>query len=210
MSRIVLVGGGGLAKEVLDLARMAGHSVVGYMAPQQTALPVPYWGSQPDWAARHAEFDGLTLAFGALGRPQILARAAVIADMQCKGLAGISIVSPHALVCSGAVVGDGSVVAHHVILAVDSVVGAHCMLNNAAQLGHDAVLQANVTLAPMAFVAGAVQVGENSLVGPGAIVLQGLRVGAGSVIGAGCTVLREVPAGSTVLPVASRVLQTGD
>lgn len=207
MTRIVLVGGGGFAKEVLDLARMAGQHVVGHVAPTPGIVDVPYLGTLDALDSQRDAFDGVVLGFGTVNRATALQRADTIARIDAMGLPLARVISPRACLSSGAQIGPGSVIAHHVIVAVDAVVGRHCMLNNAAQLGHDSVLEDNVALAPMAFVAGGTRVGANSLIGPGALVLQKLTVGAGSVVGVGSVVVRSLPPNTMVIPDASRRLR---
>lgn len=204
MTRVVLIGGGGFAKEVLDLANMSGIEIVGYVAPEKTTLKARYLGVFEDLTSKTHLFDGVTIGFGSINRATALSRAAMIEAIKKANLQPVSIISPHARISSGVQIGAGTVVAHNVILAVDSIVGEHCMLNNASQLGHDACLAQNVTLAPLAFVAGECQIGENALVGPSTSVLQGVRIGRGSIVGVGATVARSLGEDKVVLPNPSR------
>ena len=49
--------------------------------------------------------------------------------------------------------------------------------------------------------------GNNSLIGPGAVVLENRLIGSEVVVGMGGTVARNVPNGSTVMPIRSKVIK---
>ena len=49
--------------------------------------------------------------------------------------------------------------------------------------------------------------GNNSLIGPGAIILEDRAVGSDVVLGMGGTVARNIPNGSTVMPLRSTVIK---
>jgi acetyltransferase EpsM len=206
MAKLVLIGGGGFAKEVHAIAEEAGDTVVGYAAPEQTALKLRYLGCAETLPYVRSEFDAVILAFGAVNRKTILARAATVATLEALSLPFATAVSPRAIIAPGVKVGVGSVIAPMVIVAVDATIGDHCVLNGAAQLGHDAVLDSNVTLAPLAFIAGTARVASNALIGPHTTVLEGRKVGREVIVGAGATVLRDVADGATIAPTRYKVI----
>jgi acetyltransferase EpsM len=206
MVKLVLIGGGGFAKEVHAIAEAAGDTVVGYASPAQTALKLRYLGCVEMLPYLRSEFDAVILAFGAINRKTVLARAATVAALEALGLPFASAISPHAIIAPGVRIGAGSVVAPLVIVSVDATIGDHCVLNGAAQLGHDAVLEPNVSLAPLAFVAGTARVATNSLIGPHTTVLEGRNVGREVIVGAGATVLRDVADGATIAPARYKVI----
>ncbi len=207
MTRIALIGGGGFAKEVWEIAELCGHEVVAYVGTHQDALDRPYWGEREALEARRSEFDAVCIAFGMIDRRTLAARAETVAWFRERGLPAIALVSPSACVAKGAVVGEGCVVAHRAVLSVDCRLDAHCIVNTGAIVGHDAKLGVNASLAPGSFIGGNVVVGANTLVGPGAIVLQQRTIGEKVVVGVGATVARNVPDGATVKAPRSTVVQ---
>jgi sugar O-acyltransferase (sialic acid O-acetyltransferase NeuD family) len=207
MTRLAFIGGGGFAKEVLEIAELNGHQVVGYVADSEGVLSRPYWGLKEALAERRSEFDSVCIAFGATDRKSVQSRQRLIEWAGENGYSCEPLISPHAVRSSGVEIGAGTIVAHGVVISVDASIGAFSILNSSAIIGHDAVIGDNVTIAPAAFIGGKTQVGHGTLVGPGAMVLQSLKVGSEVVVGTGASVLRSVPDGATVMPLRSKILK---
>ncbi len=208
MTRLAFIGGGGFAKEVLEIAELNGHQVVGYVADSEGILDRPYWGGKEVLAERASEFDAVCIAFGATDRKSVQSRQRLIDWAVEQGYPCEALISPHAVRSSGVSIGRGTIIAHGVVISVDAAIGSFAILNSSAIVGHDAVIGDNVTIAPAAFIGGKTQVGSGTLVGPGAMVLQGLNVGREVIVGTGASVMRSVPDGSTVMPLRSKTLKS--
>jgi acetyltransferase EpsM len=208
MKRIALIGGGGFAKEVYELAKLNGHDVVGYVGEGQGVLKSPYWGRMEALTDKRADFDCVCIAFGSVDRKSSEGRAKMVGWLNEQGFLSIPLVSPYAVRSAGVEIADGAIVAHGVTMSVDCTVGAFAILNSNSIIGHDAAIGCNVTIAPGAFIGGTAEIQRDSLIGPGAIVLEGRMVGKGVVVGLGATVIRNVKDGSTVMPLRSKVLAT--
>ncbi|HYJ83615.1 MAG TPA: NeuD/PglB/VioB family sugar acetyltransferase [Allosphingosinicella sp.] len=207
MTRLAFIGGGGFAKEVLEIAELNGHQVVGYVADSEGVLGRPFWGGKEQLAERRDEFDGVCIAFGAINRKSVLSRRGLIEWAVGNGYGCEPLVSPHAVRSSGVEIGPGTIVAHGAVISVDARIGSFAILNTGAIIGHDAIVGDNVTVAPAAFIGGTTEIGRDSLIGPGASVLQSLRVGSEVVVGTGASVVRSVPDGATVMPLRSKTLK---
>jgi acetyltransferase EpsM len=208
MSKLVLIGGGGFAKEVAELAVLSGHDVVGYVADTPGILKSPYLGTPDQLQSLPVQFDAVVLAFGALNAQGLIQRRAMINKIYSMGLQTLALVSPHAVVSLGVKLGVGVVVAHGVVLSVDSSVGDYCILNSCAVIGHDAEIGSNVIVAPQAFVAGNCFIADNCLLGPGSVVLEGRTVEGYCVVGTRAVVHRNLKHHSTVMPSVTKVLKT--
>jgi acetyltransferase EpsM len=205
MSRILLIGGGGFAKEVHELADLAGHEVVGYVADASGVVDLPYLGGIEALPELKSQFDHAVVAFGAVDRRSIKRRAEQIGRLEGQGLNFIALVSPHATISRGVVIEPGAIVAHGVVVSVDARIGAHAILNTSAVVGHDAIVGERTIVAPSAFLGGAASIGCDCLIGPGAMVLEGRSVGNQVIVSLGGLVLRNVAEGMTILPTRSEV-----
>ena len=207
VKRIALIGGGGFAKEVCEIANLCGYKVVGYVSKNIGIIDFPYWGNIDNLKKNKDSFDFVFLAFGCVDRISIENRLSVIQWIKNEGFKSICLVSPHATKSKGVKILPGSIIAHGVILSVDSIIDEFSIVNSNAIIGHDAKIGQNVTVAPAAFVGGKATVGNNSLIGPGAIVLENRLIGSEVVVGMGGTVARNVPNGSTVMPIRSKIIK---
>lgn len=207
MKRLALIGGGGFAKEIAEVAELCGYSVVGCVDDATSIrVPVPHWGGLGVLDQRRAEFDEVALAIGAVDRNGFERRARIISMLDQQELIHPILVSPKAILAKGVTLGAGVFIAHGAVVSVDAHIGRHVVLNSNAIVGHDAVVGEQSIVAPGAFIGGDAQIGRRVLVGPGAQVLQGLSVGDRSIVSVGTVVLRSLPSASTTVPQRDRVL----
>lgn len=207
MKRLALVGGGGFAKEVAEIAELCGYRVVGCVDDAVSIrVPFPHWGELKSLSQHRAEFDEVALAIGAVDRRSFETRARIVGMLEAQSYIFATLISPAATIAKGVSIAPGTFIAHGVTVSVDASLGRHVILNSNAIIGHDAAIGDESIIAPGAFVGGDVTVGHRVLVGPGAQIMQGLTVGDHSVISVGTVVLRSIANGATTVPQRDRVL----
>jgi UDP-perosamine 4-acetyltransferase len=206
--RVVVIGGGGHAKVVLDVLLAAGWPVAGYTDPAPAAGAhigdIPCRGDDDALPQLHGE--GLSWAIVALGDNALRARMAERA--RTLGFALATAVHPSAQVSPQASLGAGVVVMPCAVVNAGSTLGDNTILNTSASVDHDCAIGRSVHIAPGARLAGYVTVEDGALVGVGAVVGRGrpLVVGRGAVVGIGSVVFADVPPGTTVAGNPARPL----
>jgi len=205
MARLALIGGGGFAMEVYEIAQLLGHEVVGYFATEQSEWKLPYLGSPDRISGSAREFDQVALAFGAVDRRSVRHRADFARRLNQIAPISPALVSPRAIVGGEAILEPGAFVGHNVVLGPNCHIAAFSVLNTAVSVGHHATIGFGSIVAPHAFIGGGTTVGELALLGPGTLILQGLTLGDEVVVGIGTSVFRNVPKGSTVWPARMQV-----
>lgn len=202
---LLLLGAGGHAKAVIEVARACGIEISGLVAEAPVAtrvMGVPVIGADGDLARLRAE--GIDAAFVAIGDNAMRERLA--RDLRALGFALPTIVHPSAIISSSATIGDGAVVMPLAFVGAETRIGDVAILNSAAIIEHDGCIAPAAHVAPGAVLAGAVVVGERTLVGVGAVVRPGVRIGADAVIGAGAAVVADVAARARVAGTPARPL----
>ena len=206
MQRLAMIGGGGFAKEVAEIASLNGYELAGCYAQAPGYFGHIHKGYLDELLRDRADYDGVALAIGGADRKSIAIRRSMIDWIRTNGFTAPALVSPRGIVASGARIGDGTLVAHGAILAVDVNLGSFCVVNAGAIVGHDTVLSDNVTVAPGAFLGGGCSVGSETLIGPMAKVLQGVPVGRDVIVGVGCVVMQRLKDGAAVWPERNRII----
>jgi sugar O-acyltransferase (sialic acid O-acetyltransferase NeuD family) len=208
--RVVLVGGGGHASDILGVfeavARAQGAArmpVAGLVADEDVDLTrfthrgvtqIGYIDDLPKLDVSH-----YIIAIG-YSQP----RRAVQARVARFGLTAASVTHPLADIPPGVPVGEGSVILSGFRSSPMARIGRHVYLSHGALIGHDCDVRDFVTILPGAAISGDTVLGEACLIGTNAAVIQGLTIGEGAVVGAGAVVTRNVDPGVTVVGSPAR------
>lgn len=194
-----LIGAGGHASVVADVARRAGVMRITLWSEGETDLS--RFPSGTVWAPldRLGDDVPVVLAIGDLERRREL-------RVRYPCIAG-ALVDPGAIVSERALVGRGAVVMPACVVNANATIGEDAILNTGCIVEHDCDIGVNAHLSPGVRLAGAVRVGAGAHLGIGAVVLPGLAIGPGAVVGAGAVVHRDVAPGTTVAGVPARPLR---
>ncbi len=203
--KIALIGGGGFAKEIIEVMELLGHSVYGIFAHTNSFMEYHHYGYLDELLIHRGEYDAVHIAFGGVTGEQIANRRAIIDFLDRNGIDAVTLVSPYARIAKNVTLGQGCYIAHDVYISQDAAVGDHVIINNRCDIGHDVVIRENVTISPKVFLGGAVEVGSDTLIGVGSIVKQGVKIGHTSIVSMGSSVIRNIKPYSLVLAPQSTV-----
>jgi sugar O-acyltransferase (sialic acid O-acetyltransferase NeuD family) len=207
--RIVIVGAGGMAREVASALRWINRSesrfdFLGYVVSDLSRL-----GERDSRDQVLGDFSWLkqnrclvdALALG-VGSPA--ARLTLAAELTAllNGVEWPALIHPSAVIdLDSAVLGEGCFVGAGAVATVNIVLEPFALVNFGVTLGHEAHLGRGSVVNPGANISGGVVIGEGVLVGSGAQILQYLQVGSGATVGAGAVVTKNVNCDTTVVGV---------
>ncbi|PZR34805.1 NeuD/PglB/VioB family sugar acetyltransferase [Caulobacter segnis] len=201
---VVIIGGGGHAKVVIEILRAAGETVAAIVDADptpRTILGVPVVGD--DLALPALRERGLTRLFVAVGDNRL--RETLGRKARDAGFSLVNAVHPSAVVSPSARLGEGVAVMAGAVINADNQVADLAIINTGAVVDHDCRLGAAAHVAPGAALAGGVSVGERAFLGVGARVIPGVTIGADTVVGAGGVVVRNLPAGVLAVGVPAKI-----
>ena len=207
---LALIGGGGFACEVLEVARMRGYTVSDYYATQEGSIDLVYRGYLDELVQHRDNYDGVAIAFGAVNQAGLQRRHELAAFLDQNGFVAPSLVSPHAIVCAGAALGRGVFIAHAVVVSVHATIGDFCLLNTGAIIGHHTEIGRNTMVSPKVFIGGNCRIASDVVLGAGANILQERSVGQGAMVGVGVDVYRDVKPNSIIWPARYHATGPGD
>lgn len=194
---ILVFGGGGHGKSLIELIRAGGqYTVVGvvddYKPVGSDILGVPVIGQSQDLPRFYQQGYRLMVnAVGGIG--DISQRIAVFEQGKKAGFSFPKLIHPTAFVEASANLSEGVQVFPHAYIGSDAEIGFGVIVNSGAIVSHDCRLGDYVNLSPGAILAGEVSVGEATLIGMGVTVNLRVKIGAHCRIGNGATVKQDVP-----------------
>jgi UDP-perosamine 4-acetyltransferase len=207
---LVIWGGGGHAKVVLDAVRTHGSlidrtvivdDVIGGTVHQVLGVRVIGTSRVLDSLAGSSGTQFLIAIGDNAGRARCFHAAREL------GLDPITLVDARASVSESAQIDPGTLVLARAIVNACAKIGQDCIVNTGAIVEHDCRVGSHTHIAPGAILGGWVTVGSYVLVGLGAIILPRIAVGDGATIGAGAVVTKAVAAGTTVVGNPGRVVK---
>ena len=207
---IILVGGGGHCKSVIDLIITTGLFKIGGIVDikekvGQEIMGIPIIASDQELDSLRKKYDFFAVTIGQI---QSSALRKKFFDILLSIKAELpSIIAPTAHISSFALVGTGSMVFHKAIVNADAVIGNNCIINNMALVEHDTKIMDHCHISTAAVLNGNVNVGEGSFIGSNACVRQGVRIGSYAIIGAGSLVLKDVNPGEMVGGIPAQILR---
>lgn len=195
--RILLVGGGGHCRSVLDcLLRSGIYDEIGIVDRAPNAGPglmgTPVIGTDDDLPALFADgWKNAAVTLGSVGHPN--RRRSLY-----QRLKEIGFVLPPIIDCSSVVgcetdLQEGVFVGKQAVINCRAQVGPCSIINTGAIIEHDCQIGSFAHISPGVTLCGEVFIGENTHIGAGTVVRQQLKVGRDTVIGVGSVVVKNIP-----------------
>ena len=207
MSDLIVIGTGGLAREVTDWISST-HKIIGYSsitAEEHSAFGLP---GQLFGVNIVPSDVGTDQALVAIGDPGV--RRRVYAKLQAAGFSLPSFVHPSASVSRKAILGPGVIVGAQSAVSPNVEIGLLAHVNFCVGIGHDAHIGDFVQLNPGVQVGGGAQIGDGTTIGSGATVLHGTKIGENAIVASGAVVFSRVPAGATMMGNPAKRLRIFD
>ena len=194
--KIVLIGGGGHAKVVVDAILLDNkYEVEGII---DLSLEKGTKVSECIVLGDDSELEGIFksgikkafIGIGSIGDCSV--RKRIYLHVKKIGFELPVIIHPKAVIAGDVVMKEGTFVAASANINTGSKLGCNVIVNTAASIDHDCIVEDFVHISPKAVLCGGVSVGRESHIGAGACLVQNKVVGANAIVGAGCTVLKDV------------------
>jgi sugar O-acyltransferase (sialic acid O-acetyltransferase NeuD family) len=211
---LLIVGSGGLAREVVSLVRALNDT-----APRWRVL-----GLLDDNPSRHG---AIVSGVPVLGPPEAVydhpdaavvlstasptdrsSRLRLCQRLELDPARYAALVHPAAVLADSTRVGHGAVVFAGTVTTADVTIGPHAVLMPSCVLTHDDVVASFATLAAGVRLGGGVRVATGAYVGAATAVREGRRLGEWSLVGMGSVVLHDVPAFETWWGAPARYRRT--
>lgn len=194
-SPILLVGGGGHCRAVIDVLESADMEIAGIVHGLECAfdpvLGYPALGRDADLPELRLRFSRAVITVGQIKSSSL--RQGLFSKLRGMGFELPSVVSPSAYVSKHAVMGDGNVVMHMALINAGVSLADNCIINTKSLVEHDCSIASHCHISIGAILCGGVSVGSGSFIGAGAVIRQNVRIGENVIIGCGANVHADIP-----------------
>lgn len=190
---LILVGGGGHCKSVIDVAESAGYNIKGILdIPENVGKEVLGYsiiGSDD----RIKNFVNDALFIVTVGHIKDVAlRIKLHKKIIDEGGKLATLVASTAHVSKYANVGEGTVILHNAVVNADATIGVGCIINTFANIEHDAQVGDYCHVSTGAIVNGNCIVGSGTFLGSQSVMVNGIEIADGCVIGAGTLIRKNI------------------
>lgn len=191
--QLVLIGGGGHCKSVIEAAESAGYPILAILdTPENLGKPVLKYtvtGTDAD-IPKYVSQGEFIVTVGHIKDPAL--RIKLHERIKEAGGRLATLVASTAYVSPYAVIGEGTVVMHRVMVNAGARIGAGCIINTFANIEHDAVIGDYCHISTGAMVNGDCEVGDGVFLGSQSVMVNGTSICARCVIGAGSLVRKSI------------------
>ena len=190
---IILIGGGGHCKSVIDVAESAGYHIVGILdKPEEVGRQVLNYkviGVDDDIPlyVGKAEF---VITVGFIKNPAL--RIKLYNQVLEAGGEFATLVASTAYVSKYAILGRGTVVMHKAFVNAGAVVGDNSIINTFSNIEHDAHIGCQCHISTGAMVNGDCNMGNNVFVGSQSVLSNGISICDDAIVGAGSFVRKNI------------------
>lgn len=193
MKPLVLIGGGGHCKAVIDAAESAGFTILGVLdLPEkvgQDILGYNYIGTDDDISAYvdKAEFV-VTVGFikNSATRLKLYNKVVELGGKLATVIASTAYVSKYAKI------GEGTVVLHQAFVNADAKVGKNVIVNTASNVEHDVVIGDHCHISTGTMINGECNVGDRCFIGSQSVIANCISIGEDIIVGAGSFVRKSI------------------
>jgi sugar O-acyltransferase (sialic acid O-acetyltransferase NeuD family) len=208
MRRMIIVGAGGLGREVESLARRdrangTEWTLAGFLDTRENVLAgismdAGVIGDPNTYVPRA---DDMFIV--AIGDPKF--KRKLVAPLRLKGATFVSLRTSVRMAdrvrYGAAVFGDCA------RISVDTTIGDYVFIGDDCVIGHDVEIADYAHIGTRCFIAGNARIEEDALVHPMSSIAIGVRVGKGATVGLGSVVFHDVPDSTTVIGNPARRLE---
>ena len=190
--KLILVGGGGHCKSVIDVAESAGFQIQGILdIPENVGKKVLDYSiiGTDDQIPDYVKDAVFLVTVGHIKDATL--RIKLHQKIVDAGGTLATIVASTAHVSKYAQIGEGSVIMHQAVVNADAIIGRGCIINTFANIEHDSKIGDYCHISTGAMINGNCVVGKETFFGSQSVMVNGIEITSGCVIGAGSLVRKN-------------------
>jgi len=180
MQKILLIGGGGHCKSVIDVIEQESKFIIAGIIDKkeligQEVLGYKIIGCDSDLEKLFEKYKYAIVTVGQIKSNNI--RVKLFNKLKEIGYKLPTIVSPLAYISKYAIIEEGTVIMHYAFVNAGAKIGKNCIINTKALIEHDAVIGDNTHISTATVINGGVVVKEDSFIGSNTTTREYIEIG---------------------------------
>lgn len=190
---LILIGGGGHCKSVIDVAESAGFNIKGILdIPEligNSVLDYHIIGTD-DQIEEYKDDSLFIVTVGHIKDASI--RIKLHNKITNAGGKLATIIASTAYVSKYSRISEGTVIMHNAFINADVKIGRGCIINTFANIEHDSIIGDYCHISTGAMINGNCNVGDETFIGSQSVLSNGIDITSGCLIGAGSFVRKNI------------------
>lgn len=191
---LILIGGGGHCKSVIEVAESAGYEIKGILdMPDEVGkevLPGHKVIGTDDEIPQYVEECDFVITVGFIKNPAL--RIKLYNKVKAAGGRLATIIASTAHVSKYAELGEGIVIMHHAFVNAGAKIGDNCIINTFVNIEHDAEVGNQCHISTGTMVNGECKIGENCFIGSQSVCANCIEIASDIIVGAGSVVCKSI------------------
>ena len=190
---LILIGGGGHCKSVIEVAESAGYIILGILdRPEEVGEKVLAYEviGVDDDIPLYIDKADFVITVGFIKNPAL--RIKLYNKVLEAGGKLATLVASTAHVSKYAVLGAGTVVMHQAFVNAGAVIGENVIINTFANIEHDAHIGNQCHISTGTMVNGDCVVGDNCFIGSQSVLTNAISICSDVIVGAGSLVRKSI------------------
>lgn len=183
---LILIGGGGHCRSVIDVAESAGYNILGILDLAEKVgkhvFDYQVLGTDED-LPEYVDKAEFVITVGFIRNPAL--RMKLFNKVMEAGGKFATIIAPTAYVSKYATLGKGTVIMHNAFVNAGAHIGDNCIINTFANIEHDVRIGQHCHISTGAMVNGDCTIGEKVFIGSQAVLSNSITVGEEIIVSAG-------------------------
>lgn len=194
MKSLILIGGGGHCKSVIEVAESTGYEIKGILdIPDEVGkevLPGHKVIGTDDEIPQYVEECDFIITVGFIKNPAL--RIKLYNKVKAAGGRLATIIASTAHVSKYAELGEGTVIMHQAFVNAGAKIGDNCIINTFVNIEHDAEVGNQCHISTGTMVNGECKIGENCFIGSQSVCANCIEIASDIIVGAGSVVRKSI------------------
>lgn len=191
---LILIGGGGHCKSVIEVAESTGYEIKGILdMPDEVGkevLPGHKVIGTDDEIPQYVEECDFIITVGFIKNPAL--RIKLYNKVKAAGGRLATIIASTAHVSKYAELGEGTVIMHQAFVNAGAKIGDNCIINTFVNIEHDAEVSNQCHISTGTMVNGECKIGENCFIGSQSVCANCIEIASDIIVGAGSLVRKSI------------------